>query len=124
MAEISIVVVLLAVLCAAAVTMTAIMLVTALDLRRVLRRLDHTTLPHCDATAQEARKMLAQARHILTRTNHAAGRVQSVVDRACDAASGAMDGWGEVSSHMQSWIRGHGSNGAGSGRSRRLSRGQ
>lgn len=115
------VVVLLGVLATAAVAMTGIALVTALELRRMLRRLD-AFLPTCDATVRETRRVMTQARHLLTRTTEAAGQVEGVVGRVCATATQAMEQFGGWGTSVQQWFQGQTSNGAGSRGSRRQTR--
>ena len=68
------------------ITMTA----TASRLRLILRRID-AVLPSTEQAVREFRQSFRQARHLLAIANQAMRRVEVVVQRGCDAASGALD---------------------------------
>ena len=105
-------VLLLGVISASAVTMTAIVWITAVDLRRVLRRIDGV-LRRCDATALEARRALAQARALLTHARRMTHRLDAVAERACGLASDAIDRVATWQERVQGFLTQRFGNGTG-----------
>ena len=83
-------VILLGVISLCLVTITVSLLVTARDLRRVLKRVD-AILPACDQAAQEARRILGEARQLLKRTHKTARHIETVVEQACHVASDVIE---------------------------------
>ena len=75
--------------------MTAILWITAQDVRRTMRRAN-AALSRCDRIARDVQRFVV-------RTDHAARQLEGVMRRACEAASGVMDqmeSWQEVA---QTW---------------------
>lgn len=86
MAELWFPTVLLGVISACVVVMTGILLMTATDLRRLLRHVD-AMLPDCAQALREARQTLGTTRRLASRTTHLARSVEGVVKQACQAAT-------------------------------------
>jgi len=68
------------------VVMTAILVMTAGDLRRLLRHVD-AMLPDCAQALREARRTLGTTRRLVLRATHLARSVEGVVKQACQAAA-------------------------------------
>ena len=94
--------------------MTVVLVVTACDLRRVLRRADGM-LAHGEEAAQEAHRTLVEARHLLVRTNHATRHVEGVIGKACDMATEVIDGVAFWKGKVQGILSEHLGNGHGTG---------
>ena len=114
MAESWLVVVLLGVVSLSVVAMTAILFVTARDFRRTLQEL-RAMLPNCDEAVHEARRALGEVRHLLKRTDNAARHVETVVHRACQAASEAIERFVFLKERAQTFLAERFGNGARSG---------
>ena len=71
-------------------TLTIILFVTALDLRRTLHRIN-AILPEAGQTFHEAARALAHVRRLISRVNVAAREVEGVVHRACETASETLE---------------------------------
>ena len=104
MSEMTLVILFLAVLSVCAITLTFTMLMTTAELRRALRQMNHS---------------LGQLQRLLGRAGRTAERVDSVVQQACKAASGALERFARVKEHVEEFFHGHGGNGAGAGPRRR-----
>ena len=70
--------------------MALVIVRTARELRRTLRRIQ-MMLPSCECAIQEARGTLTEARQLLARANEATRHVESVIHKTCDAAAGIVD---------------------------------
>jgi hypothetical protein len=112
MTEAPLLLVLLGVIAACAVTATACILTTARDLRAALRRL-HTVLPEAEGTLRETRHALRQARRLLARGDNASRHVEAVVLRACEAASEALERLGRMRAAAAHLFHARTRNGAG-----------
>jgi len=121
MVDLSPLVVLMGVLTVSVIVLTAVAVIAALEVRRLARGVE-SVLPQCRAVARDLRKVMAQAQALIAVSSRAAGRVDSVVGRACSAADGAMDQWTMWKESMEEWFRGRAGNAARSGGSRRQSR--
>lgn len=112
--------VLLGVISACVVVMTGILVMTAGDLRRLLRHVD-ALLPDCAQALREARRTLGTTRRLATRATHLARSVEGVVRQACQAAtdtiSDVLDLRAQARRFLARW-----NNGARSG-PRRMARG-
>lgn len=76
---------------ACAVALTAVVALTAQDVRRTLTHLRQTTLPLCDRTLRDADRVATQVRQLVTRTTAATQQVTGVVARTCQTASTFLD---------------------------------
>ena len=110
--------VLLAVIALCAVILTATLLVTASDMRRVLRRVT-LILPEAEEALRQTNRSLTHLRKLLTHANSASQRVEAVVHQACDAASDALERVNAVKDRVMDFLSGHAGNGAGVGPRRR-----
>ena len=88
-------VLLLGVIAGCAVAATACLLTTARDLRAALQRLQ-TVLPEAEGALRESRHALRQARRLLARGDNASRHVETVILRACEAASEALERLGQM----------------------------
>ena len=94
------------------VLLTFTVLVTAGELRRTLRRLN-AMLPETAQAVHDARRMFRQGRRLLARADAAAGRVEAVLQQACDAATDVLGAIGRFKTRTQTlWTKRFG-NGAG-----------
>ena len=95
MNELTLTLALLGVIAACAVSLTVCVLTTARELRNALRRLD-AVLPEAEGALREARHALRQTRRLLARGHNATRHVETVVLRACEVASEALERLGRV----------------------------
>lgn len=107
MTESHVMVLLLGLVTACTLVTTAIFLMTAGDLRRVLRRIDRF-LSDCDRTCKEAERTLGVAHHLLSRADSAAEQVQDTLSF--------------LKGKVVSLWPGHSGNGGGRSRSRKVHR--
>lgn len=117
MAESHAVVLLLGLVAACMAALTAVLLMAVGDLRRVLRQLQRF-LSHCDSTRLEAERTLGVARQLLSRADRAAGRVQGVVEKSCEAAESALEQFSFLKGKVASLWTGRAGNGGSRSRSR------
>lgn len=117
MAESHAVVLLLGLVAACMVALTAVLLKAVGDLRRALRKLQRF-LSHCDQTRLQAERTLGVARQLLSRADRAAGRVQGVVEKSCDAAESALEQFSILKGKVVSLWAGRAGNGGSHPRSR------
>ena len=90
MAETPLLTVFLGVICLCLISLTAVLLVTARELRLTLRRIN-AMLPDAGTTLHEAGRALIQLRRLVSRANVAAREVETVVHRACEMASETLE---------------------------------
>ena len=90
MSNTSLVLICLGVISTCLVTLTAVLSLTARDLRRTLHRIN-AILPDASRTFHETARAVTQVRQLLTRANVAVRGVEAVVHRACDAASETLE---------------------------------
>ena len=84
--------------------------ITARELRTTLRRLN-AVLPEADRALREARRSLHHVRRITASGHQAARRVETVVHRACDIASDALERLAWVKSQTEHVLFGRVGNG-------------
>ena len=89
---------------------TAIFLMTAGDLRRVLRQITRF-LSDCDRTCKEAERTLGVAHHLLSRADTVAEQVQGVVEKTCNLAELALGQISFLKGKVVSLWPGHSGNG-------------
>ena len=114
MSETSLIALLLAVISMSLVILTWVIVVTARDLRRLVRR-SAASLDTCEDTAREARFALAEVREFLAHANSAARRVESVMQKTCDVAAGVVAQVVRWKGKAQALWGGHRGNGHGAG---------
>ena len=90
MNELSLIMALLGTIAACAVLLTICLLRMSGELHRSLRRLDRV-LPEAEGALREARRALRQARRLLSRGDRASRRIEAVLMRGCEVASGAIE---------------------------------
>ncbi len=121
MTESNVMVLLLSLVTACTVTTTAIFLMTAGDLRRVLRQINRF-LTDCDRACKEAERTLGVARQLLSRTDEAAEQIQGVVEKTCGLAELALGQIPFLKGKIVSLWPGHPGNGGSRSRSRKVHR--
>lgn len=113
--------VLLGLISACVLVMTCVFVMTASDLRRVLRHME-TLLPDCAHAIREARQTLGTMRRLVTRMTRLARHVEGVVTQACEVAADTIGEVLDLRARARRFLaQWHGKNGARSG-PRRLAR--
>lgn len=101
------------VISACLIAITAFLALTAFELRTTLRQLNRL-LPGIDRVVRELRRAFQQAGRMLTTAHRATGRLEGVVDKACDLAEGALARAQGLAARVGT-LWGHHGNGAGEG---------
>jgi hypothetical protein len=112
---------LLGLISACVLVMTCVFVMTANDLRRVLRRVE-TLLPDCARAIREAQQALGTTRRLMARASRLARQVEGVVAQACEVAADTIGEVLDLRARARRFLaQWHGKNGARSG-PRRLAR--
>jgi len=85
------------------------------DLRQILPRVA-ATLSSCELAAQETRRVVSEARHLLARTTQTTHRVDAVVDKTCHTASELLESVGYWTGKANTFLVDHFGNGNGAPR--------
>jgi hypothetical protein len=101
---------LLGLVTACAVATTAIFLMTAGDLRRVLRQIDRF-FSDCDRTRKEAERTLGVAHRLLARADTTSVRIHSVIEKTCETAEALLGQFSFLKGKVVSLWPGHSGNG-------------
>ena len=115
MSDISVALCCVALLGVCAVIMTATVVLTSLDLRRVLRQMNRL-VPRADEALRESTRAMTHLRRLLARTEHVSKRVEAVAVQACDTIADAIRQFAilkaQAEKSLGKWI---GTNGHGAG---------
>ena len=90
MSETSLIVVLLGLISICMVVLTAVLSMTARDMRRTLRRVN-TMLPRCDEAIRDLHHAMGQVHQVLKQATQITRHVETVVSKACTAALDVID---------------------------------
>ena len=121
MTESHMMVLLLGLVTACTLATTAVFLMTAGDLRRVLRQINRF-LSDCDHTCKEAKRALGVAHRILSRADTVTEQVNGVVEKSCEAAETLLGQISFLKGKVVSLWPGHPGNGGSRSRSRKVHR--
>ena len=115
MTEISLALGCLALLGVCAVIMTTTVVLTSLDLRRVLRQV-HGLVPRADEALRESTRAMTHLRRLLARTERVSKQVEAVAVQACETMADAIRQFSilkaQAEKSLGKWI---GTNGHGAG---------
>ena len=87
--------VLLAIISVSTLAMAAAMIVTAVDVRRAVRRLD-ALAPTCGHALREVHHVLRQSRRLLVRAHEVGDHVEGAVHVMCAAVSDVTEQWSRL----------------------------
>jgi hypothetical protein len=96
--------------CLVALTVTAIL--TAIEVRRTLRRVN-AILPEAERALQEAHHAFRHSRRVLAGAARTTQYVETVAQQLCEAASDALHRVSFLRNRAAAWIAGHVGNGTG-----------
>ncbi len=118
MNELTLIAVFLAVISACLVTLTFLIVLAVRDFRRMTLRV-HSLLALFEKICDEPRRMLAETRHLLVRTNKATEEIELFLHKTTDGASEAIHQFVLVKNRIQDFLKGKFRNGSKSFRVRR-----